>query len=165
MTKILSNDYVDRDFKMKVHYHIIEKQKDSAHKYCRKKVKLSHKTPIVLYKLNNHASHLIMQEMGKWEFKINFIANGFKRYLTIYINNKINFIDTFHILSFPLDSLHRKLYKKYFNYFSQEFHSQKLHLVKQTGCYSYEYMKGFEKFKEELSGKEKFSILLRGKKQ
>ena len=59
--------------------------------------------------------------MGNWEFKINFIANGFKKYLTIYFNNKINFIDTFHILSFPLDSLHRKLYKKYFNYFSQEF--------------------------------------------
>ena len=121
MTKIQNNDYVDRDFKMKVHYHINEKQKDSALKDCRNKAKLSHKTPIVLYKLNNYASHLIMQEMGNWEFKINFIANGFKKYLTIYFNNKINFIDTFHILSFPLDSLHRKLYKKYFNYFSQEF--------------------------------------------
>ena len=52
-----------------------------------------------------------MQEMGKWEFKIDFIPNGFKKYLTIYINNKINFIDTFQILSFPLDSLHRKLKK------------------------------------------------------
>ena len=43
---------------------------------------------------------------------------------------------------------------------SQEFDNKVLDLVKQKGFYPYEYMRGFEKFKEELPSKEKFYSLL-----
>ena len=46
---------------------------------------------------------------------------------------------------------------------SQEFDSDVLDLVKQKGCYTYEYMSGFEKFKEQLLSKEKFYSWLAGK--
>ena len=39
-------------------------------------------------------------------------------------------------------------------YLSQEFDSKVLDLVKQKGFYPYEYMNGFETFKEELLSKE-----------
>ena len=47
---------------------------------------------------------------------------------------------------------------------SQELDSNVSDQVKQKGFYLYEYMRGFAKFKEELSSKEKFSSLLTGKK-
>ena len=43
-----------------------------------------------------------------------------------------------------------------FKYFSQEFDSKVLDLDKQKEFYPYEYMNGFENFKEELVSKEKF---------
>ena len=43
---------------------------------------------------------------------------------------------------------------------SQEFDKSVLDLVKQKGCYPYEYMSDFEKFKEHLPSKEKFYSLL-----
>ena len=38
-------------------------------------------------------------------------------------------------------------------YLSQEFDNNILHLVKQKGFYTYEYMSDFKKFEEELSRK------------
>ena len=43
-----------------------------------------------------------------------------------------------------------------FKYLSQEFDNDVLDLVKQKGFCPYEYMSDFEKFKEDLSSKEKF---------
>ena len=51
-----------------------------------------------------------------------------------------------------------------FKYLSQEFNNNVLDLVKQNGFYPYEYMSDFDKFKEELSSKEKLNSLLTGKK-
>ena len=53
--------------------------------------------------------------------------------------------------------------KNDFKYLSQEFDSRVLDLVKQKRFYPYEYLSGFEKFKEELPSKEKFHSLLTGK--
>ena len=47
---------------------------------------------------------------------------------------------------------------------SQEFGDNILDLVKQKRFYCYESMGGFEKFKEELSSKEKFHNSLTGRK-
>ena len=53
----------------------------------------------------------------------------------------------------------KKLVKDDFKYFSQEFDSKVLDLDKQKEFYPYEYMNGFENFKEELLSKEKFYSL------
>ena len=52
-----------------------------------------------------------------------------------------------------------------FKYLSQEFYTNVLDLVKQKGFYAYEYMSGFEQFKDELPSKEKFYSSLTGKKK
>ena len=80
------------------------------------------------------------------------------------INKKFSFIDSFQFLSSSLDSLVKKLNKDDSKYLSQEFNRNKLDLVKQKGFYPYEYMTDFEKFKEKLPSKEKFSSSLTGKK-
>ena len=76
--------------------------------------------------------------------------------MSFSINNKLSFIDSFQFLSSLLDDL---------KYLSQELDNNVSDLVKQYGFCPYEYMSDFEKFKEELSSKEKFYSSFTGKKK
>ena len=65
-----------------------------------------------------------MQELGKFSFKINVIANGLEKDISFNIYNKLNFIDSFQCLSSSLDSLVRNLEKDDFKYLTQEFDNE-----------------------------------------
>ena len=73
---ICDNTYADANAKVKDHCHITVKYRGSAHRDCNINVKLNHKISIVFHNLKNYDSHLIMQELGKFNFKINVIPNG-----------------------------------------------------------------------------------------
>ena len=134
------------------------------HRDCNANVKLNHKVSAIFHNLKNYDSHLIMQELGKFNIKINFIPNGLEMHMRFSINSNLSFIDSFQFLNSSLDSLVKDLNKDYFKYFSQEFDNNVLDVVKQKGFYLCEYMNDFERFKEELPSKEKFYSLLTGKK-
>ena len=104
-----------------------------------------------------------MQELAKFNLKINVIQNGMEN-MSFSINKKLGFIDSFQFLSSSLDSLVKNFAKDDFKYLSQEFYSDVLDLVKQKGFYAHEYMSNFDKFKEQLPSKEKFYSSLTGKK-
>ena len=95
-----------------------------------------------------------MQELGKFNLKINVIPNRLEKYMNFSINNKLMFIDRFQFLSSSLDSLVKNLSKDGFKYMRQEFDNNVLDLVKQERFYLYWYMSDFEKFKEKLRCKE-----------
>ena len=78
LMRICDNAYVDSDVKVKDHCHIAGKYRGSAHRDCNIKVKLNDKTPVVFHNLKNYDSHLIMQELGKFNLKINVIPNDWK---------------------------------------------------------------------------------------
>ena len=86
---ICDNDYTDNDVKVRDHCHITGKYRGSAHKDCNIKVKLNHKIPDVFHNLKNYDSHLIMQELSKFNFKINVIPNGLEKYMSFSINKNI----------------------------------------------------------------------------
>ena len=153
---ICDNVYVDGDVKVRDHYHITGKYRDSPHRDFNIKVKLNHRITIVFHNLKNYDSHLTMQEIGKFDFKIKVIPNVLEKYMSINISNKLIFIDSFQFLSSSLDSLVNNLGKNDFKYMSQKFDSKVLDLVKQKGFYPYAYMSDFETFKEKLPSKEKF---------
>ena len=71
-----------------------------------------------------------MQELDKFNFKINVIPNGLEKYMSFTINKKLIFIEI--------------------NRTYQDF--------KQKGFYTYEYISDFEKFKEEFLGKKRFIV-------
>ena len=52
-----------------------------------------------------------MQELGKFNFKINVITDGLEKYMSFNINNKLMFIDSFQFLSSLLDGLVKNLGK------------------------------------------------------
>ena len=87
-----------------------------------------------------------MQELVKFNLKINVIPNGLKRYMSLSINNKLSLIDNIQFLSSSSDSLVKISNKDGFKYIIQECNNNLLDLVKQKGFYPYEYMSDFEKF-------------------
>ena len=99
------NDYVDNDLKVRDRCHVTGKYRDSAHSDCNNNLKLNHKIPVVFHKLQNYDSHLIMQELGKFNLKINVIPNGLEKYMSFTISNKLDFIDSFQFPSSSLGSL------------------------------------------------------------
>ena len=64
---------------------------------------------------------LLQQELGKFNLKINAILNGLKKYMILSINGNLIFIDSFPILSSPLDSSVINWSKDRFKYLSQEY--------------------------------------------
>ena len=52
-----------------------------------------------------------MQELGKFNLKINVMPNGLGKYINFSINNKLSFINSFQFLSSSLDSLFENLAK------------------------------------------------------
>ena len=92
-----------------------------------------------------------MQELGKFNFKINVIPNGLEKYTSFSINNdKLSFIDSYKYLSSSLDILVKHFHKDDFKYLRQEFDTNVLDLVKQKAFYPFEYMSGYEKSKSRI---------------
>ena len=58
----------------------------------------------MFHNLKNYDSHLIMQEIGKFIIKINFISNGLEKYMNFSTIKKLSFIDSFQFISSSLDS-------------------------------------------------------------
>ena len=145
---ICDNVYIDTDFKVRDHCHIIGKYKSSAHRDCNINLELNLKIPIVFYNLKNF--HLIMHKLGTFNLKISVIPKLLEKYSSFSINNKLSFIDSSQFLSSFLDGLVKNLSKDDFKHLSQEFDKNKLDLVKQKGFYPYERMTDFEKFEEKF---------------
>ena len=72
-----------------------------------------------------------MQELEKFDFKINVIQNGLEKYMSFNTNKKLIFIDSFQFLSSLLDSLAKSLCQNNFKHLSQEFANEVLDLVKE----------------------------------
>ena len=53
-----------------------------AHRDWNISLKLNHKIPFVFHNLKNYDSHLVMQELGKFNLKISVITNGLEKYLS-----------------------------------------------------------------------------------
>ena len=68
---ICDNDYINGDVKVRDHGHITGKYRVSEHRDCNINVELNQKIPIVFRNLKNYDSNLIMQELGKFNLKIN----------------------------------------------------------------------------------------------
>ena len=107
---------------------------------------MNKKVLVIFHNLKGYDSHLIIQEIGKFNVKVSVIPNGLERYMAFTINKDLAFIDSMQFMNSSLDALVNNLPDNGFKYLSQEFSSEQLKLVKQKGVYPYEYMNGLKKF-------------------
>ena len=98
-------------FKVRDQCHISGKYRGSPHKDCNINVKLNHEIRVVFHNLNHYDSYLIMQELDKFDFKINVIPNRLESF-----SNNNNFFRSFQFLSSSLDSLVKNLCKDDFKH-------------------------------------------------
>ena len=77
---ICDNNCDDNDVKVRDQCHVTKKYRDSVLRDCNINLKLNHKILVVF---RNFHSHLIKQELGKFNLKTNVISNGFKKYMSL----------------------------------------------------------------------------------
>ena len=79
---------VDVDIKVKDHCQVTGKYRSSVYRDCNINVKSNNK--ILINK--NFDFHVIMQELGKFNLKINVILNGLGKYMNFNIRKTLIFI-------------------------------------------------------------------------
>ena len=87
---------------------ITGKYKGSAHKNCNLHLSLTKKIPVIFHNLKGYDSHLIMQEIGKFDVKIDVIPNGLKKYMTFTIN-RFFFVASMQFINSSLNALFKNL--------------------------------------------------------
>ena len=97
---------------------------------------MTKKVPVIFHNLRRYDSLLIINEIGKFDVKVNVIPNGLEKYMAFTINNLV-FIDGMQFMNSSLDSLVKNLSEMDFKYSSQEFSGDLLKLVKQKGVYQF----------------------------
>ena len=78
----------------------------------------------MFHNVQNYDAHLIMQELGKFDFEINVIQNRLQKYSSFSLDNTLVLIDSFHFLSSSLESLVKNLVENDFTHASQKFDSE-----------------------------------------
>ena len=126
--------------KVKDHDPLLGNIQDSVHQGCNLNVSLRKKVSVVFYNLQNYDSHLISQEIGRNNFKINVIPKTTEKYMSFTIQqskekgNKpgllLVFIDSVHFLNNSLDNLVKKLGENDFYHLSQGFNTNVLDIIK-----------------------------------
>ena len=81
---ICDNDYFDEDVKERDYCHITGKYRGSSHRDCNINFKLNRKIPVVFHDLKNYDSHLIMQDLGKFNLKINVTTKWIRKIYQLY---------------------------------------------------------------------------------
>ena len=91
-TKSWICDNGDKDVKVRDHSHITI---CSEYIDCNINLKLYRKIAIKFHNVKNYHSHLILQELDKFNLKINITLDGLEKYTSFTINNKLSLINCF----------------------------------------------------------------------
>ena len=103
---------------------------------CNLNFQLTEKVPVIFHNLRDYDSHLIFNELDKYDVKIKVIPNGLEKYMTLFSNENLVFIDSMQFMNSSLNKLVKNLSDKDFKYLIEEFGSEYLELSKQKGAYS-----------------------------
>ena len=110
---------------------------------------MTKKNPVIYHSVRGYDSHLIFNELDKFDVKISVIPNGLEKYMAFFLNKNLVFIDSMQFMNSSLDKLVKNLSDGNFKYLVEEFGSKILELLKQKVDNPYEYMNRFKRFNEE----------------
>ena len=99
---------------------------------------MTKKVPVICHNLRSYDSHLILNELDKFDVKIKVIPDGLEKYMVFFLNKNLVFIDSMQFINSSLDKLVKNLSDKDFKYLIEEFGSENLVLLRQKGAYPYE---------------------------
>ena len=74
-----------RKIKVRDHCHISGRYRGSAHRHFNINLQLNNKISIAFRNMKNYNSRLIMQNLGKFNLKLNVIRNGLERHMSFTV--------------------------------------------------------------------------------
>ena len=107
--------------------------------------KLTKKVSIKVHNLKRCDSHLIINEIGKINVKVDVIPNVLEKYMAFTVNKNLVFTDSKQFIDSSLEKLVKNLSDDDFKHLAEELGSENLKLL--NAC-PYEYMDSFERFSE-----------------
>ena len=78
--KLIDND----EEKVRDNCHVTGKFRDAAHWNCNINFQLTKKVPVIFHNLRGYNSHLIFNELDKFDVKIKVIPNGLEKYMAFF---------------------------------------------------------------------------------
>ena len=96
---------------MRDHCHVTGKCRGSAHTNCDLSYRLTNKIYVIFHNLRGYDSHLIMQEIRKFNKGINVIPNNMENYMAFMIDRNLKLIDSFQFMNQSLSNLANDLPK------------------------------------------------------
>ena len=70
--------------KVRDHCHVTGKFRGAAYRNCNVNLKLNKKFPVIFHNLRGYDSHLIFNELDKFNVKIKVIPNGLEKYMAFF---------------------------------------------------------------------------------
>ena len=78
--------------------------------------------------MRGYDSHLIFNELAKFDVIIKVIPNALEKYMTFFWYKNLVFIDSMQFVNSSLDKLVKNMLDKDFKYLAEEFGSENLEL-------------------------------------
>ena len=78
--KLIDND----EEKVRDHCHITDKFRGAVHWDCNINFQLTKKVPVIFHNLRGNDSHLIFNELDKFDLKISIIPNGLEKCMAFF---------------------------------------------------------------------------------
>ena len=103
--KLIDHD----DEKVRDHCHVTGKFRGAAHQSCNINFQLTKKVPVIFHNLRGYNSHLIFNELDKFDVKIKVIPNGLEKYMAFFLNKNLVFIDSMQFMNSSLYKLVKKV--------------------------------------------------------
>ena len=79
--KIIDND----EEKVRDRCHVTDKFRGAAHWICNINFQLTKKVPVIFHNLRGYDSHLIFNELDKFDVQISVIPNGLEKYMALFL--------------------------------------------------------------------------------
>ena len=80
------------------------KFRGAAHWSWNINLQLTKKVPIIFHNLRGYDTHLVFENLKKFDVKIDVIPNGLKKYMAFILNKNLDFIDSMQIMNSSLEN-------------------------------------------------------------
>ena len=161
--------FTAENHKVRDHCHVTGNYRGSSCNRCNSGMKMTKTIPVIFHYLKGYDSHLLLQELGKFNKKISVISKNKQTYESFSVSNKTSyfdrkagkqvnrvwsnfrFIDSFEFMASSLSQLVVDLKQSGLDKFknvSQEFGSD-TELMTRKGIYPYSFMDGYDKFDDD----------------
>ena len=86
--------------------------------------------------MRGYDSHLVFNELDKFDVKTSVIPNGLGKYMVFSLNKNLVFIDSMEFMNSSLDKPIKNLSDEYFKHLVEELGSEKFRAIKTKRCLS-----------------------------